>query len=175
MNRALWSGLRGASVALVCLATVGAHAEVKLKKSALTSIAGMSSIDGAPDDDDPGVGGGIDSATYFRNRMLPKLDDCTNSIRNVYDKWGSTLGLASVRREAVPGSLVIHMTNNDLNGLFELTYRVDAKRERARVTVYFYSADGARHEPSGIAVMLQRYQIAALQDDLEKALLCGSL
>jgi hypothetical protein len=73
------------------------------------------------------------------------------------------------------GNLLIHMTRNDLKGLFELTYRVDAKRERARVTVYFYSADGARHEPAGIATMLQEYQIAGLQDNLDKALLCGSL
>jgi hypothetical protein len=67
------------------------------------------------------------------------------------------------------------MTKTELKGLFELTYRVDPKRERARVTVYFYSADGARHELAGITAMLEAYRIAALQDDLERALLCGSL
>lgn len=175
MLKGIWKILV-AAVALACFMAAGAtSAAVALKKSALTSIGGMSSIDGAPDEDDPGVGGGIDSASYFRNRMLPKLDDCTNEIRSVYDKWGAARGLTSVRREAIPGNLLIHMTRNDLNGLFELTYRVDSKRERARVTVYFYSADGARHELAGIMTMLQEYQIASLQDNLEKALLCGSL
>jgi hypothetical protein len=58
----------------------------------------MSSIDGPPDEDDPGVGGGIDWASYFRNRLLPELDDCTNQIRTVYDGWGAARGLIAVRR-----------------------------------------------------------------------------
>lgn len=145
-----------------------------LRRSPLTSVGAVTSLGASPDLDDPGAGGGFDSEAYFRNRFLPKLSDCTEKITNVYKAWAIAHGFQIPLRETGPGKVLIHATRADLNGLFELTYRVHPNRERARVTVYFYSRDGARHEPTAVVTMLRTYGIAELQDDLDTALACGN-
>ncbi len=162
-------------VAAALLASFSNSATCKeLYRFPLTSIGAVTSLDAPPDPDDPGVGGGFDSEAYFRNRFLPKLSDCTEEIASVYDAWAAAQGLQVPLREQGAGEVLIHATHSDLHGLFELTYRVRPSRERARVTVYFYSRDGARHEPTAIVSMLEAYDIAALQDDLDSALACGN-
>lgn len=143
-------------------------------KTALTSVAGMTNLDAPRDADDPGVGGGIDTASYFRTRLLPQLADCTDRIEAPIIAWVKHHAMTVRKSERVPGNLLIHATKDALMGLFEFTYRVDGKRERARATLYFYSADGARHEPLGIEEMLKSYGIAELQDELDAALQCGT-
>ena len=149
--------------------------ESSWKMTALTSVAGMTDLDAPRDPDDPGIGGGIDSANFFRTRLLPKLADCTDQVEEPILSWIKVHQLTVPKSERGPGSLLIHATNDTLRGLFEFTYRVDGKRERARATLYFYSTDGERHEPLGIKQMLESYEIEALQDDLDAALQCGSI
>ena len=161
---------------LLLSAAMACHSENNgpWNKTALTSVAGITNLDAPRDLDDPGIGGGVDSTTYFRTRLLPKLADCTDRIEAEIMNWTKLHSMAIPKREQVPGNLLVHATNETLRGLFEFIYRVDRKREKARVTLYFYSADGARHELTGIKGMLQSYEIAALQDKLDAALRCGT-
>ena len=142
-------------------------------KSALTSVAGTTLLDGPRDPDDPGVGGGIDTTSYFQTRLLPRISDCTEELLQPITDWVEQHDLFVQKKEHLPGSLLIHATNAGLSGLFEFTYRVDAARQRARVTLFFYSLDGARHEIAGIRDMLEKYAIETLQGRLDTALQCG--
>lgn len=144
-------------------------------RSPLTSVGAISALELPPDPEDPGIGGGFDHVSYFRNRFIPKLDDCTAQIDAVFRGWVASHDLVIPLHETSPGELLIHATQLGLDGLFELTYRVDTKRERARVTVYFYSPDGVRHAPLAIKEMLERWEISKLQDALDKALACGRM
>lgn len=155
--------------------TTNAIAEDRVdKKTPLTSVGAVSSLDAPPDANDPGIGGGFDHISYFRNRLIPKLADCTAEIEAVYQGWAEGHNFLIPVREILPGDLLIHATKEGLNGFFELIYRVDAERERARVTVLFVSPDGRLHDPLSIKEMLMTWEIDTLQDDLDAALACGT-
>jgi hypothetical protein len=141
-------------------------------RSPLTSVSAVTSIDAPPDPDDPGIGGGFSGETYFSEALVPKLEECTDRIEAVVAAWTKSLGLVTVKKEKSPGGLLVHTSKSGSGGFFEFVYRVDAKRERARVTLYYYSNDGAQHEPLGIKSLLDTYGITDLQDKLQAALQC---
>jgi hypothetical protein len=141
-------------------------------RTPLTSIAVVTSLDVSPDPEDPGAGGGFDAETYFREALVSKIGDCTKLIEAEFATWSQLQGFVIPKKERSPAGLLVHATKIGFEGLFELVYRVDPKRERARVTVYYYSNDGVQHEPLGIKMLLDGYGIAALQDKLETALQC---
>ena len=163
------------SLSLVQLQGAGFPAAQKKKprKTPLTSVEVVTSIDAPRDPNDPGTGGGIDAANYFSRRLASKISTCTAQIRTTTQTWASQDQLSLVKVNERPGDLLMHMTKADLNGFFELTYRVNLQQERARVTLFFYSADGARHEPAAIRALLTAYKVDALEDKLTQAILCG--
>jgi hypothetical protein len=144
----------------------------KAKKTALTSVEAVTDVDAPRDQDDPGIGGAADASRYFSRRLAGNVANCTNRIRSETDTWAGKYQLSVSKVDQQPGDLLMHMTKPDLAGLFELTYRVNLKQERSRVTLFFYSQDGARHEPAGIKRLLTDYKIADFQDLLTKGLLC---
>lgn len=160
-------------LSLVIVNFVNATDNTVIQKTPLTSIGAVSSLDAPPDPDDPGIGGGFDQISYFKNRFIPQLDDCTNQIEEVFINWTVTKGLILPRREVELGNVLIHATKDKLGGFFELIYRVDAKRERARTSVFYFFSDGSKIDPVYIKEFLENWQIAILQDDLDKALNCG--
>jgi hypothetical protein len=165
----------GVALALLELAVgvaVAQNPKPKLTKTPLTSVEAVTDIDAPRDPDDPGTGGAVDSSNYFSRRLAAKIGNCTDRIRSETDAWAKKyqLGVSKVDRQ--PGDLLMHMTKPDLAGFFELTYRIALHQERARVTLFFYSKDGARHEPAGIKKLLTDYKIDDLQDLLTKGLLC---
>jgi hypothetical protein len=143
-------------------------------RTPLTSIEAVTDIDAPRDPDDPGAGGGVDAAGYFARRLAAKVVACTTQIRTTADGWAKGQNLVASKIDQQPGDLLMHLGKPDLDGFFELTYRVRLQEERARVTLFFYTADGSRRDPGGIKQMLKDYHIAMLQDDLTKALLCGN-
>ena len=159
---------------LLCAATSAEADLTGWNKTALTSVAGTTLLDAPRDPDDPGVGGGIDTTAYFQTRLLPRVSDCTEELLQPITDWVERHDLFVQKKEHLPGALLVHATNAGLSGLFEFTYRVDAARQRARVTLFFYSLDGARHEIAGIRDMLETYAIEALQGRLDMALQCGA-
>jgi hypothetical protein len=144
----------------------------KLTKTPLTSVEAVTDIDAPRDPDDPGTGGAVDSSNYFSRRLTAKIGNCTDRIRSETDTWAKKYQLGVSKVDDQPGDLLMHMTKPDLAGFFELTYRVALHQERARVTLFFYSKDGARHEPAGIKKLLTAYKIDDFQDLLTKGLLC---
>jgi len=165
------------AVAIVALALATAAAQSpgskpKLIKTPLTSVEAVTDIDAPRDPDNPGTGGAVDSSTYFSRRLAAKVANCTDHIRSDASAWAKKYQLSVSKVDQEPGDLLMQMTKPDLAGLFELTYRVKVKQERARVTLFFYSEDGARHEPAGINKLLTDYKIADFQDLLTKGLLC---
>jgi hypothetical protein len=150
-----------------------ASPQKKPRRTPLTSIEVVTSIDAPKDPDDPGTGGGIDAANYFSRRLASKIATCTGQIRSTAQTWANQDQLTIVKLNQRPGDLLMHMTKADLSGFFELTYRVNLQQERARVTLFFYSSDGSRHEPSAIRSLLNTYQVGTLEDKLTQAILCG--
>ena len=140
----------------------------------LTSVGAVSNLEAPPDPNEPGIGGGIDHVSYFRNRFIPQLTNCTQQVVAVYREWAGAHALQLPLQETQDGNVLMHATRAGLDGLFELTYRVDTLMERARFTVYYYSADGARLSPLAIPTILEKWDIAALQDSLDGALSCGN-
>ena len=132
-----------ASSFLVSQAAISAP-QKKTRRTPLTSVEVVTSIDAPKDPDDPGIGGGIDAANYFSRRLASKIGACTAKIRFATQDWATHERLTVVKVSQKPGDLLMHMTKSNLTGLFELTYRINLQQERARVTLFFYSADGSR-------------------------------
>lgn len=167
----------GVALALLALAVAVAPAQSrdakpKLTKTPLTSVEAVTDIDAPRDPDDPGTGGAVDSSGYFSRRLIARIENCTDRLRSETGAWARNHELVVSKVDRQPGDLLMQMTKPDLAGLFELTYRVNLKLERARVTLFFYSLDGARHELAGIKKLLTDYKIDAFQDVLTKGLLC---
>jgi len=141
-------------------------------RTPLTSVEAVTDIDAPKDPDDPGAGGGIDASNYFSRKLAAKLADCTAKIRSATDAWAVDSKLIVTTVDQQPGDLLMHITQAGMTGFFEVTYRVKLQQERARVTLYFYSPDGAQHEPATIHQLLKTYKIETFQDNLSKALLC---
>ena len=148
-------------------------ANQQLQKTPLTRVEVVTDIDTPRADDDPGTGGGIDSSNYFSRRLAEKISVCTDQIRTVTEKWAKQNQLVLNKVDRRPGDLLIQATKHDLKGLFELTYRVNLKQERADVTLYFYSQDGFRQDPAVILTFLKTYKVETFQDELTSALMCG--
>ncbi|MBB5057419.1 hypothetical protein HDF16_002125 [Granulicella aggregans] len=145
-----------------------------MQKTPLTSVEAVTDIDAPKDPNDPGTGGGMDAATYFSRKLAPKLGDCTSRIRSTANDWIQVSHLQATKTEQQPGDLLIHATKPDLQGFFEIIYRVRLKEQRARVTVFFYKLDGTQLEPATILPLLKAYKIGDFEEKLTQALLCGS-
>jgi hypothetical protein len=141
-------------------------------KPALTSIGATSSLGAPPDPDDPGLGGGFDQVSYFRNRYIPDLEDCTDRIAAVFTDWAKARALMLPRKEVTLGSIVMHATTAELKGIFELVYRIRNGGESARVTVFYFAKDGSRFDPVSVKELLEVWSIADLQDELDGAIAC---
>jgi hypothetical protein len=164
------------TVSLLALSVVASAASAQkqpVKRTPLTSVEAVTDIDAPKDPDDPGTGGGMDASNYFSRKLAAKLNDCTAQIRSTTDAWVRASQLHVVKVEDQPGDLMIHATRSDLEGFFEIIYRVKLQQERARVTVFFYAPDGAQLEPATIDRLLKDYKIDEFQDKLTHALLCG--
>ena len=146
-----------------------------IPRTPLTSIGAVSSLDAEPDPLDPGTGGGFDQQSYFQNRFIPKLADCTNEMEKAFVDWTKSKKLVLVRREAALGSILIHATRDGIGGLFELSYTVDTKFERARVSVNYFNKDGTAMEPVLIKGLLETWDIADLQDSLDAVIRCNQV
>jgi hypothetical protein len=161
----------------VSLLALTAHAAPRQKqhpqKTPLTSVEAVTDLDAPRDADDPGTGGGIDGADYFSRKLAAKLNDCTAQIRSATDTWARANQLHVIKADQQPGNLLIHATRADLEGFFEITYRVKLDQQRARFTVFFYKLDGTQVEPAAIHTLLKTYKIDGFQDNLTRALLCG--
>jgi hypothetical protein len=154
------------------LSSASSASSEQIAKTALTSIGAVSSLDVGHDSEDPGIGGGFDQEAYFQNRYIPDLASCTEQIERIFVSWTSANELVLPRREAGADRLFIHATSDTLDGIFELTYQIDAQRERARVSVFFILKDGTALDPVLINPILENWSIAGLQDDLNVALKC---
>lgn len=159
-------------VMVITAGSAGGQNQKKSKKIPLTSVEAVTDLDAPKDPDDPGVGGGMDASNYFSRKLAPKLVDCTAQVRSAADGWAREYKLSVIKVDDKPGDLLMHMTQDGLQGFFELSYLVKLQQERARVTVFYYSVDGTEYEPAAITKLLKNYDIEKFQDNLTNALLC---
>lgn len=152
----------------------GASAE-EANKTALTSIGGTATLDAGLDQNDPGIGGGFDQEAFFQNRYIPDLSICTEQIERVFLSWTDANNLLLPRREASEDQVLIHATSDTLDGIFELSYKIDAERMRARVTVFYLLKNGTALNPVLIKPLLDTWEIVDLQDELDDALKCDNV
>lgn len=140
----------------------------------MTSISLVTDIDAPPEDDNPGTGGAFDNAAYFQNKLADPtaVSACTDRIETSATHWAQTTGLDRSFRERQTTSLVLHYVKPGMPGLFALNYTV-TERVKARVRVDYFSLNGTKQSPEIVKELISTYQIAAFQDDLDKALICG--
>ena len=156
------------SVSLLCGAALA-----DTPKTPLTSIGLVDSIDATTDEDDPGIGGGIDASNYFRNVLGSTIAACTRQVSSAVNSWIKSQRLSPILRETSAAHLLLHASKAGLNGFFEISYRFSETQKRARVTVFFVGNDARLQEPSSIPNFLNEYAIATFQDALENAVRCG--
>lgn len=140
----------------------------------LTRVALVSDLDAPLDPDDPGTGGGFQIGTYFQTKLASAnaIATCTDGIETTVAAWAKALGLTRMLKDRTATTLSLHYSKTDLPGLFSVRYAVKAQAT-AQVRVDYYRLDGAEQAPESALDLLDPYRIAALQDDLDKALRCG--
>ena len=138
----------------------------------LTSVALVADVDTVYPDD-PGTGGGFETAAYFQTRLADAraIKACMDPIENAAVDWANGLGLNRSLRDRTPSTLTLHYAKSGVSGFFAITYRVD-QQIKARVRVDFIILDGAQTSPELARNLLQAYQIASLQTALDSALRC---
>ena len=98
---------------------------------------------------EPGIAsGGWDTTTDFDRRLVPKVNECMNRVLELCNGWAKDKKLSSVKTEInksrKPKTIQLQYSSPSLEGIFEITYRVDEERERAQVTFWFYDLKGDR-------------------------------
>jgi hypothetical protein len=151
---------------------VGGQEPPSGRKSPLTSIGVVQDADAPPDSDDPRGGGGFDAENYFRNILVGKVGECTAGVLKAFLSWSQAQMLSVPKTIQQPASLLAFTPLVTPPGVLELDYRFSTAQKRARATLYFYSADGAQHEPAAIEALLKHYKVATLQDELRTAIAC---
>ena len=172
-----WSHMTAGCLALCCTLLLFAervHGQQPPsgKRSPLTSIGVVQDADAPPDPDDPGAGGGFDAENYFQNILVGKVGECTAGVLKAFLSWSQAQTLSVPRTVQQPTALLAFTSLTAPPGVLELTYRFSTAQKRARATLFFYSADGAQHEPAAIEALLKKYKVATLQDDIRKAIAC---
>ena len=142
------------------------------KRSALTSIGVVEDVAAARDPDDPGAGGGFDAENYFQNLLVDKVGACTANVLSEFLVWSQAQSLPVSKTVEGPTSVLAYATLATPPGVLELAYRFNATQKRARATLFFYSVDGAKHEPAAIEALLTQYKVASLQDKVRTAIAC---
>ena len=141
-------------------------------RTALTSVGAVDDTDAPPDPEDPGLGGGFDAENYFQNILVAKISDCTSGVLKEFVAWAQGQALSIDKTVKEPSSLLAYASLVTPPGVLELSYRFDSTQKRARATLYFYSTDGAQHEPMAIESLLKQYKVANLQDRVRVAIDC---
>tara|TARA_R110001599_G_C12028121_1_gene639759 strand:+ start:252 stop:656 length:405 start_codon:yes stop_codon:yes gene_type:complete len=129
-------------------------------------------VDAPPDPDDPGAGGGFDAENYFQNILVGKISECTAGVLKALLSWSNAQTLSVQKTVQQPTSLLAFMALTTPPGVLELNYRFNTAQKRARATLFFYSTDGAQHEPAAIEALLKRYNVATLQNEIRTAIAC---
>ena len=159
--------------AVVALIALGTAANAATQRPlALTSVGAVTNLETDNSADDPGIGGAFGGETYFRNILTSALGDCSKQIDAAFSQWARTHRLVIPKRELGPGRALIHATASAAPGVFELSYRVDGKLDRARFTVWLYTNDGTQKDPLQIKELLTQFGIEMLEDQLQNSLQC---
>jgi len=142
------------------------------KPTPLPSVSIVSSLKPPPDPYDPGIGGGFDAETYFRESLGSSISDCTKFVRTLVHSWTNSNAFALAKEEVGPGWLLADARHPGDPGILEFIYRTYPHNARARATVFYYSPDGKELDPAQIGPLLTKYKIADLEDQLQTAISC---
>ena len=142
------------------------------KRSPLTSIGVVQEVDAPRDPDDPGAGGGFDAENYFQNILVGKVGECKARVLKAFLSWSNAQALSVPKTVEQPMSLLAFTTLATPPGVLELNYRFSPALKRSRATLFFYSVDGAQHEPPAIEALLNQYNVATLQNEMRTAVAC---
>jgi hypothetical protein len=140
----------------------------------LTSVGVVSDPDAPPDPDDPGTGGAFDAGAYFQDRLTSAaaIAACAAKIEAVASAWAKKYALTETERDPGVANLTLIYVKAGLQGVFEVTYKVELGT-RARVTLNFFAQDGRALEPAAIQSFITDYGVGALEDGLHDAVGCG--
>jgi hypothetical protein len=160
---------------LLMLATAGASQPAgngQERTVPLTSVGLVADIDEV-DSDDPGTGGGFETAAYFRTRLTSAraIQACMDPVERAAIKWANGLGLSRTLRDQSQSTMTLHYTKPGLSGFFAVVYKVQ-QQVKARIRVDFIVLDGSQKSPELAQDLLQSYQIGSFQDALDSAVRC---
>lgn len=141
-------------------------------RSPLTSIGVVQDLEAPADPDDPRIGGGFDAENYFQNVVIANVSACVGHVLQVFTTWSNAQSLSVAKSTLTATSALAFVPVATPSGVLQLDYRFHADTKRSRVTLFYFSNDGAKHEPAALQAMLGQYKVAALQDDLRAAVAC---
>jgi hypothetical protein len=151
----------------------GSPAEGMAFRSPLTSVGVVQELDAVPDPDDPRKGGGFDAEGYFQNIVIANVSECTANVLKVFTTWSSARSLSIAKSTQTPTSALAFVIIAAPAGVLQLDYRFHSDTKRSRATLFYFSNDGSKHEPSALQAMLTQYDIASLQDSIRTAVACN--
>ena len=141
-------------------------------RSPLTSVGVVQDLDAPPDPDDPRKGGGFDAEGYFQNIVIAKVSECTANVLKAFTTWSSAQSLSIAKSTQTPTAALAFVTIAAPAGVLQLDYRFQPDIKRSRATLFYFSNDGSKHEPSALQAILTQYKIASLQDSIRIAVAC---
>jgi hypothetical protein len=96
--------------------------------------------------------GGIEAHVDAELFHLPVLADCRGSIRQVSRTWVTSQQFSVLREETTPGRYLIHVGRHDINGFFEVLYRLTQDHREAQMKFRFYAPSGLHSPPDYVGI-----------------------
>ena len=100
------------------------------------------------DDETIGDGGYDRTINSKRTFLVEEIHNCRENIQLATENWAQKNGLRIRRIDATESSLVIHIRDFDGNRIIEVTYHVNSRIKRARVSVMLIDARGTVIDPA---------------------------
>ncbi|MBN2595349.1 MAG: hypothetical protein JXR82_01025 [Marinifilaceae bacterium] len=95
--------------------------------------------------------GGFDSTIDFDSQLVSEVCNRIDAIANICQQLAKDNHLEilkwEVKKNSVPSRLYFQFRAKELNGIFEVTYRVNNKIGRAQCSFWFYSNTGFQESP----------------------------
>jgi hypothetical protein len=115
--------------------------------------------------------GGFDARVKGGTWLAAELWDCGGHVDRVGRAWAAEHELAVLKQVVEAGRTLHHFGETELEGFFELRYRLRRDPDEATLAFYFYDRSGSASDPQLGA--FDGYELKVLADRLKEAMECA--
>tara|TARA_R110001599_G_C12266998_1_gene660930 strand:- start:1832 stop:2341 length:510 start_codon:yes stop_codon:yes gene_type:complete len=140
-----------------------------------TPLLGMTAVDDFSSDvDEPNAsaGGAMEMQRFFSTMVLADLENCLKNTSTVFKKWYVKHGLIPSQQNQSDNSMMIRIWDADKNGIFEAGYELNTTKSYVRASLDYYQKNGKQLPIETIKIMIERYKLSVLWNDLTEAIAC---